>query len=211
MALAALIGKAVSVTLVNTKSYEGVVFSYSEADGVLVLYCQPEGTSPVASPASGRESAVARGFKVINGSFITAVAPLAGCTYTLPSGLAADASLPALEVSDYKKFAPKLREAMKKREGLYHPSATIDACEAFDKVGRVWNVTWVFDDATLATAGVPDAENPSEPRPVLLVNKSVIVSGHAANATWKTPAIVSSTNSAADASMIDRLKRMFGQ
>lgn len=187
MSQAVEIGTHLRVTLVSGVVVEGSVFSLDDQTGQLMLteLHRPNtvGAATYANP----------NVHVINGQYVRSVEMLPDTAYMqLPPAATKRDSLPVAENGDLKKLMQKLRQETKRRTGLYHENASIDACDTFEFFVRLNpDVKWSTDPEHLRLA--TKAANDNDVKLVLQLSAGgVLLSGNADEGghSWCYPKVI---------------------
>jgi hypothetical protein len=181
------IGTNLRVTLVSGVVVEGSVFALDDKTGQLVLTQLPR-PGPQQS-----NNYVNPNVHVINGAFVQSVEMLPDNAHMLlPAGASKRESLPVAENGDVKKLMAKLRAENKRRQGMYHENASIDACDCFEFFQRTNpDVKWSTDPEHLKAAS--KVAHDAEVKLVLMLSGgAVLLSGNAEadGHSWLHPKVI---------------------
>ena len=183
------VGTILRVTLVSDVTVEGCLFSLDESTGTLVLMELPRAATPAAQATAVYANP---NVHVINGQFVKSVValPFDG-SRLMPLPRSVLDSLPVAENGDIKKLMNKLKSELKKRQNLYHDSASIDACDTFEFFLKLYpDLKWSTDPAHLSVASA--SAKGADVKLVLIVSGSILLSGNADvdNHSWRRPKVV---------------------
>jgi hypothetical protein len=189
------VGSLVRLTLVSGVVVEGAVFSFEENTGMMVLMEVPR-----AKEGNVSQAFVNPNVHVVNGLFVQKVEPLPddGRLLLLPRNALGD-TLPPAENGDVKKLQAKFKAEHKKRTGIYHESASIDACDTFEFFHKIYpDLKWSNEpqhlDVATKAAGC-------EVKLVLTINNgSILLSGNGDQAghSWRHPKVIKASDGVAD-------------
>lgn len=221
------VGTLVKLTLVSGSEVEGAVFSMDENNGMMILLECARKAAPasaaanVASPNTADnnnnnsnktlQSFANPNMHVVNVKFVKNVEILpdsGGRLMNLPRSAVGE-TLPVAENGDHKKLMNKLKAETKKKTGLYHEQASIDACDTYEFFLKFYSdLKWSTDPALLDRAS--KAANGSEVKLVMtLSGGSILLSGNAEqdNYSWQRPKVIAVNEDSTAIDVIERLTK----
>lgn len=117
--------------------------------------------------------------------------------------------LPVAENGDHKKLMNKLKAETKKKTGLYHDQASIDACDTYEYFLKFYSdLKWSTDPALLDKA--TKAANGNEVKLVLtLSGGGILLSGNAEQDgfSWQRPKVLAVNEESVGQDVITRLNK----
>lgn len=207
------IGSLIRCTLVGDGVVEGAVFAVDENNGMIVLM-EVNRRAGGASSASAQQqqSFTNPNTHILNAKFIKKVEFIGDSTgghlMPLPRNVVGQ-TLPVAENGDVKKLVAKLKNEQKKRTGMYHELASIDACDAFEYFFKLNpDLRWSVEPAHLDKATRAMYESTGEKQPaaadaeadpnatvrlvLALSGGNVLLSGNndKAGHSWKCPKVI---------------------